>query len=73
MTQQDLDQKLEDLRKEYLAAGKGLRKLIEVRAKLLKKRFQEETEEAKQGRKEDYELEDAVVAWEKIVKNQKDA
>ena len=68
MTQEELNKKLEDLREEYKTAGPGLKKLIEVRAKLLKKRFQEEQQEP---RKEEYELEDAVAEWEKIVNNQK--
>lgn len=42
MTQEELNQKLADLRIEWLTAGPGLKKLIEVRAKLLKKRFAEE-------------------------------
>jgi len=42
MTQEELNQKLADLRIEWLTAGHGLKKLIEVRARLLKKRFAEE-------------------------------
>lgn len=42
MTYEELQQKLNDLRAEWRTAGPGLRKLIEVRAKYLKKRYEEE-------------------------------
>ena len=45
MTQEELDQKLEVLREDWRTAGVGMRKLIEARANLLKKRFAEQNEE----------------------------
>jgi hypothetical protein len=42
MTQIELDEKLAKLREEWKTAGPGMRKLIETRANLLKKRFNEE-------------------------------
>lgn len=42
MTQEELNQKLADLRDEWRSAGPGLRRLIEARANLLNKRFAEE-------------------------------
>jgi hypothetical protein len=44
MTQEELNQKLADLRVEWQTAGSGLKKLIQVRADLLKKRFAEQNE-----------------------------
>ena len=60
MTKAELDQKLAELRKDWTKAGSGMRKLIEVRAKLLKKQFNEKN---KTERKEEY---DASVAWKEI-------
>ena len=65
MTKTELDQKLAELRKDWTKAGPGMRKLIEVRAKLLKKQFNEEN---KTERKEEY---DASVAWKEIQDEQK--
>ena len=45
MTQDELSDKLAKLRGEWVTAGPGLRKLIQVRANLLKKRFAEENQQ----------------------------
>lgn len=42
MTQLELDQKIDGLRKEWKTAGPGMRRLILKRVELLKKRFKEE-------------------------------
>lgn len=48
MKYEELEQKLITLRAEWKTAGPGLRKLIQVRANLLKKRYEEEQREIKQ-------------------------
>ena len=65
MKAEELDIKLAELRKDWLTAKPGMRKLIEMRAKLLKKQFNEDHEEDQLDRKEEY---DASKAWEELQK-----
>jgi hypothetical protein len=57
MTQTELNEKLVALRIEWRMAGPGLKKLIETRAKFLKKQFSEESSPK------------ASDAWEKITED----